>query len=71
MGVNGFYAGWEQYCDLLRTEQSFDADHSHHRHLQHKHRDRGSDSGGDDSMGNRIATDLLYWISDMFLFLSV
>lgn len=71
MGINGFYAGWEQYCDLLRTEQSFGADNSHRRHLQHQHRDRDSDSGGDDSMGNRIATDLFDWISYMFSFLSV
>ena len=66
VGVNGFYAGWEQYCDVLRSEQSFDAGHSHHRHLQHQYRDRDSDSGGNDSMGNRIITYFFDWISYMF-----
>lgn len=55
MGVNGFYAGWEHYCDLLRTEQSFDAD-QHHRHQQHQHEDRESDSDSDDRIGNMVCS---------------
>ena len=64
VGVNGFYAGWEHYCDLLRTEQSFFAD-QHHRH-QHQHEDRESDSDSDDRMGNMMCSIVISYLAVLY-----
>ena len=52
VGVTGFYAGWDEHCDRLRSERSMVDDDDNNAEANRR-RDR------DDSIGNNLMIRLL------------